>query len=240
MAGLRHRSDRMRFIIPDEVTTIWATNEDALMTETATGSYNFATDSYYIEANTPWIQVGIRPLKNRRAFLGRAPESDDPQKAIICLNLIKKGLKPNEKKQYKEMAEKIFEEALKYEKVGQKAVVADLEKLLTKNLKLAAIQVSKYNKIVTEEQIDEYRNALPSNRQLVIDDLAEFEKPIPKSVTKKVNAAKELQVFDSFRVFWIREVKDPIIFGIVNEEPDKYFFVDEWDDDISVEDLLKY
>ena len=38
----------------------------------------------------------------------------------------------------------------------------------------------------------------------------------------------------------LQEKKDPILFGQLKEEPDFYYFIDGWDDDISVADLLKY
>ena len=218
----------------DEDTTA-ATNNVTAMYDTATVDNRTGR----VTIDNDWISGHVNLLKKRRRFLGRSTD-ESPEKAVAFFDLIKKNLKPAQEKKFKELAEKAFEEALKYEKIGQKTVVGDLEVEINKNLKLAAIQVSDYNKIVVKKQVDEYCEHLPKNKELIVDDLEEFGKPIPGSVLENVEKAKECKIFDSYCVFWIREVKDPIIFGQIKEESEKYFFIDEWDDDISVEDLLEY
>ena len=36
---------------------------------------------------------------------------------------------------------------------------------------------------------------------------------------------------------WIKEIKDPIVFGVINGCPDK-FFISQWDDDIKIDDIF--
>ena len=196
------------------------------------------TTDISISTGTSWVNAGIGKFRKRRRFLGRK-EGAKPEEAGVVFDLIKKGLTKQKEKRFKELAEKAFENALKYSEIGQKSVSKEFEEIFTKNLKLAAIQVAEYDLIITKKQVEKYRDKLPCQKELVVDDLEEYEKPIPRRVVKKLEAAKEWKVFDSFCVFWIQEVKDPILFGQIKEEPDKFFFIAEWARDISVKDLMK-
>lgn len=63
----------------------------------------------------------------------------------------------------------------------------------------------------------------------------------PTCVLEKLKEAKVLNCFDFFEIAKIEshvERPDPILFGCVNNCPDK-FFISQWDMDISIEDLLK-
>lgn len=63
----------------------------------------------------------------------------------------------------------------------------------------------------------------------------------PPEVLEKVRDAKKLGCFDSFEVATIESVKvipDPIIFGVIQGCPNKYF-VAQWDNDVKIEDILR-
>jgi len=193
-----------------------------------------------VEVRTDWFQGNVEFAKKRRRFLGKK-ESDKPNyEAKIFFNILKKGLKKMEQKRFKELAEKAFEEALKCEGINQKSVQGKIEEKMVFYLKKAAIQTMKYDRIVTEKMIDGYRDTLPKTKELVIDEISEYEKPLPRHAQVKLKKAKDAKIFDSFWIFWIQEVKDPILFGQIEEEKDVYYFIDEWNKDISIDDLLKY
>lgn len=59
----------------------------------------------------------------------------------------------------------------------------------------------------------------------------------PAHVLDKMEEAIGRSCFDVFEVAHIVNVKDPILFGRVQGCPD-LFFIDQWDDDIRIEDIL--
>ena len=62
----------------------------------------------------------------------------------------------------------------------------------------------------------------------------------PDTVLDALEKAKEDNCFDTFevaKISWIEEIKDPILFGIIEGCSDK-FFISQWDDDVKIEDLL--
>lgn len=65
----------------------------------------------------------------------------------------------------------------------------------------------------------------------------------PPEVLEALEKAQALtvdgvKVFDSYEVAVISEVRDPLLFGIVEGCTDK-FFLAEWGDDVKISDLLK-
>lgn len=65
-----------------------------------------------------------------------------------------------------------------------------------------------------------------------------YEKAPPESVLANLETAKGHKIFDAFEVAHIVDVKDPIIFGRIKECPDR-FFIDQWDNDVCIKDLLR-
>jgi len=65
----------------------------------------------------------------------------------------------------------------------------------------------------------------------------EKDRLIPDDVLDKIEQARERRLFDAFQVMWAEKVKDPIVFGVLDGCQDM-FFVAEWDDDITFEQLL--
>ena len=62
----------------------------------------------------------------------------------------------------------------------------------------------------------------------------------PQDILDKIEEAQKMECFDTFeicKIESIHEYKDPIVFGVINGCPDK-FFVAQWLDDIKIEDIL--
>lgn len=189
--------------------------------------------------DNPTVQAGVSFANKRRRLFGRKQKEGTELEAKVVFKLIKKGLSKQKQAKFKQLAEQAFEAAVKYQKIGQTKVSKEFQTIFERNLKIAAVLAEGYETMVHEQQVQRYIEKLPKNKELVIDELDEYDKPIPPKIVKKVEVAKDAKVFDKFVVFWIREVKDPIIFGQIKEEPNFFYFVGEWDDDISVDDLLK-
>lgn len=68
--------------------------------------------------------------------------------------------------------------------------------------------------------------------------IEEYEKIPPDTVLSSLEKAKKFRCFDRFEIAYIREVKDPILFGRINKCPDR-FIIDQWDDDVKWQDIIK-
>lgn len=73
---------------------------------------------------------------------------------------------------------------------------------------------------------------------LAFTPIEQYEKCPPENVLASLEAAQGHKIFDSFEVAHIVDVKDPIIFGRIEKCTDR-FFIDQWDTDITIKDLLK-
>ena len=221
-------------------------NTDIIWTSTNTGGIGIEAGTMSIEnggfliINNQWLSGNVIWSNKRKTFWGKKNTEFPDVQARAFFRIIKKGLTRVETKMYQKLAEEAFEQAAEHLSLGQKNVAEQFEKIFRLNIKKAAIDLADYDTIITLKMIEKYRDHLPSKKELVIDDLSEYDKPLPKHAQVKLARAKKEKVFDSFCVFWIRKVKDPILFGQIEEEPEIYYFIDEWDDDISVKDLLKY
>lgn len=193
-----------------------------------------------IQIDNTWIQGQAFFSKKRKRFFGKKDSKHPELQARAFFKIVKKGLTKIEQKHFQKLAEEAFEQSVEHAALGQKNVAERFEKIMNVNLKKAAADLKGYDTVIRTEMIEKYRDHLPKTKELVIDDLEEYDKPLPKHAKVKLARAKKENIFDSFCVFWIREVKDPILFGQINEEPNVYYFIDEWDDDISVDDLLRY
>jgi hypothetical protein len=67
--------------------------------------------------------------------------------------------------------------------------------------------------------------------------LKEYREVPPKSVLEALKTAKGRSCFDSFEIAKIesvKEVKDPILFGLIDDCKD-LFYIAQWDDDVTIE-----
>lgn len=77
-----------------------------------------------------------------------------------------------------------------------------------------------------------------SYQKLSFTPIAAYEKAPPENVLISLETAQNHNIFDAFEVAHIVDVKDPILFGRIDACPDR-FFVDQWDNDVCIKDLLK-
>lgn len=99
---------------------------------------------------------------------------------------------------------------------------------------------------VSDQKIHEFNAKLREStlkrngdyKELSLSPIEAYSKVPPKSVLDSLEVAIGRKCFDSFQVAYIREVKDPLLFGLVKGCTD-HFFIDQWDDDVKISDLLK-
>lgn len=60
----------------------------------------------------------------------------------------------------------------------------------------------------------------------------------PQKVLDRLKQVGEMKIFDYFTIASMKEVKDPIIFGRFEDDNDNRYFVDQWGDDVKIEDLM--
>jgi len=101
-------------------------------------------------------------------------------------------------------------------------------------------------RFVTQEKINDFNRKLREEsdknartwKELAFTRIEDYDKCPPDDVLDALEKAHGMKCFDNFEVAYIREVKDPIIFGRITNCSDR-FFVGQWDDDVSIDDLLK-
>lgn len=105
--------------------------------------------------------------------------------------------------------------------------------------RVSKIQIDEFNKKLRERTVGETNNAYIYDR-LVLTDISEYPTIPPVNVLTALKEAQKLDIFDYYEIAHIESItekKDPILFGCINKLTDR-FFIAQWDDDISIEDLL--
>lgn len=129
-------------------------------------------------------------------------------------------------------------------KLGLKAATQEIES--TEKIMFAysnyeyitPVDVSKFNERLKKETMIESPDSY-QYKKLVFIALDKYEKVPPSDILEKLEVAQEKKCFDRFeiaKVDWIKEVKDPILFGRI-DNCDDYFFIGQWDDDVKFEDV---
>lgn len=76
---------------------------------------------------------------------------------------------------------------------------------------------------------------------LVLIPIQKYKEVPPSFVLDSLKEAKTRNCFDTFeiaKIEGVNEYKDPILFGRVNDCPDR-FYISQWDDDVKIEDILE-
>lgn len=131
--------------------------------------------------------------------------------------------------------------------LGFKAAASKIEKLAAQKRKLMIAY--EHYRFVRQEKIDEFNAELQHKTQvgsrmtgnyqtLAFTPIANYQECPPAEVLASLTEALERKCFDSFEVAHIVKVEDPILFGRINDCSDR-FYVDAWDNDVKIEDLLK-
>lgn len=139
--------------------------------------------------------------------------------------------------------------AARLEKLGFKTAGTQLAQLLESKRKL--MLAYEHYRCVTQENIDKFNAELlaktgkkmnnpmeMSYQKLAFTSIGDYEKVPPEDVLAALETAQERKCFDSYEVGYIKDVKDPLLFGRVKETPNR-FFIAGWDDDITIDQLLE-
>ncbi len=114
-----------------------------------------------------------------------------------------------------------------------------MKKAYSKYLFVTQSIIDKFNEKLRKDTLIEDPKSR-SYKSLIFIPLEEYNQLPLDNVLEALKNASEDMCFDDFeiaKIDWIKEVKDPILFGIINKCSDK-FFISQWDDDVKIEDLL--
>lgn len=134
-------------------------------------------------------------------------------------------------------------------KLGFKTAATELAVLIDRKRKLALAY--EHYRFVTPEKVAFFNQELMRRtgknmdsvqnmayQRLDFTPIEHYQTVPPDSVLASLETAQERKCFDSYEIGYIRNVKDPLLFGRVDGTPNR-FYIDGWDDDISITDLLK-
>ncbi len=124
------------------------------------------------------------------------------------------------------------------EELGLTKLANEAKKVEAKIIKESMIGIAGYLRI-TKAKVDELNARLGKvSKRLKLTQLADYKQGVPPAdVLEKLGNAQKAGVFDSFEIFTIEKVPDPVLVGRIAESED-YFFVAEWGDDVSLKDFL--
>jgi len=181
-------------------------------------------------------------------YIGREQKPPDVQ-----FEALKKSVKDIEAEPFESGARKRIEAKVgRLQKAGATAQALIVEAELTTRDSLIRLKEWDY-KLLTKETINKFQkdNTMTLTQdglKLHVDPLDKYcgnpqvgeakDRIIPDNILDELETAKERELFDEFQVLWAEKVKDPILLGVVHGCED-YFFIAEWGDDISFEQITK-
>jgi hypothetical protein len=111
-----------------------------------------------------------------------------------------------------------------------------LRKKTGKEKLLIAIDKFRY---ASQEDLDEFNKEMKQyNKELVTVEMKNFDRLPPDDVLEDLKKARSEKCFDSYHISFIRQVKDPILFGKIDGFKELYFFISQWGDDVKIEDII--
>lgn len=101
--------------------------------------------------------------------------------------------------------------------------------------------IDQFNAKLREETRQDTGNGGYNYKTLAFTPIERYPEVPPAEALLKLKEAKELQCFDTYEVATIQSrvvVPDPILFGRITG-CSNYYYIAQWDSDVSIEDILK-
>jgi hypothetical protein len=161
------------------------------------------------------------------------------------------------KLEQKEMTERLFKlQSLvkQAENLGQKALYEDFARKIAITVREQEINVCGIEYIISKDSVDKYKDKV-KDVDIRFSKLEEYSRPIPANVKKRLDKFKKLMMFDNYMVLYLDykekididnkkkavaepktnkqkiKEKDPILFGTLDYESDKLYFIADWIDE---------
>lgn len=195
------------------------------------GSYQSpAGTSINIDEKDPYREKGVNP--------------------VLVFKFWKKNLTAFGNQKYKARINKLKKLAFNYIKLGHNALGKKLLAKLTEETRFCEMYGAGIKYYIKASLIYKYKHKVRGGH--ISDTLFKnYTKVIPKDILEKKRKLEKLKIFDDYVIYhyWNEKLekkkekkeeiksseeaamRDPILFGICKDIPDKLFFIDEWDDD---------
>lgn len=127
---------------------------------------------------------------------------------------------------------------------SQKGLYEELTKHLAIAIREQIVSIAGIDQYVTKTDIEKFLKLVRGN-VVELDPLEEFPRVLPNKVRKKLKTVQEKELFDEYWILHtnltkekvtttkekIRE-KDPILFGKFSYNPDKFYYIIDWVDEV--------
>lgn len=139
--------------------------------------------------------------------------------------------------------ENLTKMAISCEETGQTALADQILREQAFLIKCQEVAARGYDKYLRKEDVTKFMNRTITHVSL--DPVENFPRPIPKDVRGIISHLRYAKVFDELMILHhnpsqeqIRSTKDkiiskdPVLFGVTKLNPDVYFFVADWEDEV--------
>jgi len=176
--------------------------------------------------------------------------------AHLCFKYIKSKMNIIETSKFKARMERLEKMVNEFTEIGQVAMAEQSLKLFMQFTKESAMYACGYRYWITREHAEKFRYSLKGTQSLKITPLENFGRVIPKKAIEKLKFCNTKKLFDSYVIFHLdakgavvetekqkkERERDPILFGMIDECPDRYYFIVDWIDeldDLKFSDILE-
>jgi hypothetical protein len=161
----------------------------------------------------------------------------------LYFSYVKSKLKKNERKFLEDQIGKLNEMLKNCQEIQQDGLKEELENrmfFVIQDWELLALGIDTY---ILKNDIEKFRYKIISNRSISFNKLEEFPREIPKDIRNKIKKYQNLDIFSEYWILYydsatpvktnetkIKE-KDPIVFGTLESDPDRFYFIADWEDE---------
>ena len=103
---------------------------------------------------------------------------------------------------------------------------------------VTAEKMAAFQQKLREESYKRSMSGRSQWKELAFTPLDRYTETPPATVLDSLEVAMGRKCFDKFAVAHIVKVEDPILFGYIEGCSD-HFFIDQWDNDVKIQDILK-
>jgi hypothetical protein len=217
----------------------------------STNQTSWGTTEYRIQYATPQAIGNFNYEKKEKS--GRTEIS-----ATLCFKFIKSKLSMIESAKFKARMRRLEKMVDEFNEVGQVAMAEQCVLQFMKISRESAMWACGIKYWITKEHAEKFRYSLKKGQDLKITNLENFGRVMPKAAIVKLKKCHQKKLFDKYVIFHldargkstavetvkqkVERERDPILFGIINECPDQYYFIHDWVDeldDLRFGDIIK-
>lgn len=221
----------------------------------------------YYTTNLPSISIDYNNGSGMDIHMDkRIPDKDSPgMPPKIYFDLIKSKLSVIDKEILNDKLMKLASLVVNAKDLGQHALYEDLSKKILLTAKEQELSVCGISHVIPRAVVTKYQHKVKSP-SVHLSSLESYSRPIPVEPSLIIKKYKDLNVFDRYEVLYLEyrekmdvgdkvvaepsvqksnkekiKEKDPILFGIIDLDPSKMYYITDWIDeycDLTLEKLV--